>query len=67
MKERFVIELIFEKIVKCQNCCSQCSCKKLAKYISELGMDAFYQKYVSNELPEEIAQTLEKKIQAIGL
>lgn len=67
MKERFVVERIFKKIAKCSNCSNQCPCKKLANYIADMGMDAFYQKYVSNELPEEIARILEAKIQSINL
>ena len=67
MKERFVIEMVNEKISGCKSCCSNCPCKKLAEYIDNIGIDEFYKRYISNNLPEEIAVTLENKINTMKL
>ncbi len=67
MKERFIIEMVYDKISKCKSCCSKCPCKKLAEYISNIGIDEFYQRYISNNLPEEILLTFEKKIEVMNL
>lgn len=67
MKERFVIEMVYEQISECKSCCSKCPCKKLAEYISDIGIDEFYQRYISNNLPKEISLTLDRKIKTMNL
>lgn len=66
-KERFVIEIVYQKLSKCSGCCNKCPAKMLAQYITEQGIDKFYDKYISGELPEEIWLILERKINELNL
>ena len=67
MKDRFVVEMVFKEISECGSCCSNCMCKKLAEYINNIGFEEFYKKYISSNLPEDMAFILESKIRAMSL
>lgn len=38
----------------CINCNKDCPCIKLAKYLNEVGIDAFKEQYYSFKLPSDI-------------